>query len=555
MDEKLADILTQVAFHLNPRARESFVRLLPEICRPAIETAIRREEAPDSSALTPLEQRLLAQLAPPGEDESRGQERYGRDLDEGGDAEGEEDGGAEAVDEGEEVIGGPDTGEEPALPVLLAMLCAASEPEEAAVFLVRLPVHLQGQIVLKIAKGTPLNATRGLTDEEEGLVEALRQAVAPREQWGVDVACRILRAVPGTAQKRRALTAADELDHETVSILQNHLFVFEDLLRLGDPDLQTLLLQVDNETISQALMMTEARVRNRLLRNVSQRRQAMVREEEERYAHATLSEIEGAQMGMLYTARLLYEQGRITTYFGSVAKEKAPEWSPEEDEEEEEFAEPQEEGEGRERRKSGGSSAKWAVALLFLSLVGIGLLVKEVGFRSRSTSTPTAQSRKALGGKGGGVRVLVRGEGDVSADGTRENSGSLGLGESIRTPSGVKAMLELPRVGTVELEEQTEVERVPPAAEEGEEGGLYLRVGQVKTTVLEDGFPIRTPVVQVKGTPGTVFRTRVVLDGTTIVEVERGQVEVVSLVAEGRRWSLKAGDMGRFDRQGGEVSR
>ena len=155
------------------------------------------------------------------------------------------------------------------------------------------------------------------------------------------------------------------------------------------------------------------------------------------------------------------------------------------------------------------------------------------------------------------MRVFVRGEGDVSVDGERVSSrggGSLDFGKSMRTPRGVKAMLELPRVGTVELDEQTEVERLPPA-EEGKEGGFYLRVGQVKATVIEDGFPVSTPVVEVHGTPGTVFRVRVVLDGSTVVEVARGQVQVVSLMEGERRWSLRAGDLGRFDRQGGEVSR
>ena len=561
MDDKLAGILTRVALHLNPRARESFVRLLPETCRPEIETSIRREDELDAPAFTPLEQRLLSQLAPPGEDENPEQKDDG-DADEKVDEE-EVDGEAgevvERTETGSDGAGGADIEEEPALPVLLAMLCASSEPEEAAEFLVRLPVHLQGQIALKVAKGTSLNITRGLVDEEVEMIEELRRDVAFREQWGVDVVCRMLRAVSGMAQLRRVLTAAEEFDHETVSILQNHLFVFEDLLRLSDPDLQTLLLQVDNGTIAQALMMTEARVRSRLLGNVSQRRQGMIREEEERYGHATLIEIEGAQLGLLNTARLLYEQGRITTYFGSVAREEeTPEWSPED--EEEEGTEPQEEGEEPEKREEGGHSVKLTAALLLLSLVGIGWLVQETGLLTRPSSSPTVQNRTGGRGQGGGMRVLVRGEGDVSVDGERVDSRggrSLDFGESMRTPRGVKAVLELPRVGTVELDEQTEIERLPPAeeGEEGEEGGFYLRVGQVKVTVIEDGFPVSTPVVEVHGTPGTVFRVRVVLDGSTVVEVARGQVQVVSLMEGERRWSLRAGDLGRFDRQGGEVSR
>ena len=60
-----------------------------------------------------------------------------------------------------------------------------------------------------------------------------------------------------------------------------------------------------------------------------------------------------------------------------------------------------------------------------------------------------------------------------------------------------------------------------------------------------------TPIVEVVGRAGAVFHTRVVLDASTIVEVERGTVEVISLKDEKKKWLLKEGKVGRFHSNGG----
>ena len=108
-----------------------------------------------------------------------------------------------------------------------------------------------------------------------------------------------MRTVDSTRQLRRLLTTADDVDHESIVILQNHLFEFEDLLRLSDRDLQALLVQVDNHTLGQSLLVTDKKVHEGMLRNVSGRRRSLIAEEEERWADSTLQEIEMAQQRMM----------------------------------------------------------------------------------------------------------------------------------------------------------------------------------------------------------------------------------------------------------------
>jgi hypothetical protein len=527
MDEALTRTLALMAERLNPRAQAGLVGLLPQELGGEVQKELQEggeERAPSS----PLEERLLIQLAPPVPEEE-----------------------SEAEEEPEmEAVGSTDyqPEEEPVLPVLLGLLGVVAEPTAAAEFLVLLPAHLQGQITLKIATSNSLNITRGLGEEERELVERLRRMLPEKETLGVEGVCAILREIPTTRQLRRAINAADDQDHEKVTILQNHLFVFEDLLRLSDPELQMLLMRTDSAVLAQAMQMTAEKVRKRLLGNISQRRRVLVEEELERWGNATLAEIESAQLNILTSIRHLYEQGMIATYFGSVDR-GGEERSPELGEEEQESEEEQEEEKDTPKGKGIGISP--AAILLPLALVAVAWLAKDVfqGDRSgESLTSPRTVAGDALRKKP--MRVMVQAEGGGEENAAGGGNGQLGAGESLKTPAGVRAMLELPRNALFELEELTEVER-PPDDTEGEGGELYLRVGRVRTTVLDQGFKVETPIVEIIGRTGAVFHTRVVLDASTIVEVERGTVEVISLRDKKIKWLLKEGKVGRFHSNGG----
>ena len=104
------------------------------------------------------------------------------------------------------------------------------------------PDHQEAELLVKIARSTVLSVRRDLAADERGVLQALREAMPDgTEQWGVSTACQILRALDGTPQLRRALGSAVEVDAEAVSVVQSHLFEFEDLARLRDVELQALL--------------------------------------------------------------------------------------------------------------------------------------------------------------------------------------------------------------------------------------------------------------------------------------------------------------------------
>ena len=69
--------------------------------------------------------------------------------------------------------------------------------------------------------------------------------------------------------------------------------------------------------------------------------------------------------------------------------------------------------------------------------------------------------------------------------------------------------------------------------------------------MVKAGFTVSTPTVRVVGVEGALFTVSSVLDGTTIVAVERGVVSVGSLRAGAETFTLTEGRRARFDHRGG----
>jgi|AP95_1055475.scaffolds.fasta_scaffold05479_5 flagellar motor switch protein FliG len=202
-------------------------------------------------------------------------------------------------------------------PSLLALLLLNAEPRAAGSVLVQLPSSFQGRVINRIVTSTAMSVIRG-PREDATVVKSLRSQLAGSEVWGAASACRILRAISTTAQLKGAVAAAASHDEKAAKILQSHLFCFEDVLRLEDRELQTLLARSDNATLAEAMRRASDPVVERILENMSERRAGLVRDEGELYAGATAEEVEAAQGRIISTARYLSESGAISMYFGSL---------------------------------------------------------------------------------------------------------------------------------------------------------------------------------------------------------------------------------------------
>ena len=424
---------------------------------------------------------------------------------------------------------------------LLARLLIGAADRPAARVLTDLPLALQGEVLVRIASSTALSVSRRLPVQERPALQALRDALGKgnefrdREQWGVDRACDVLRAL-STPPLRRALGSTAAVDAEVVAVVQSHLFDFNDLTRLRDTELQALLGACGNANLARALFGAAEPVRERILANVSDRRSDLIGDETDLHAEATADEIDLARREILARVRILYEKGTITTYFGSI--QTIDDDVDAQEEEGEDEATQETEGDPQEAVSSQSSRRilQKVIIIGVLSGVSIMALVSIVGWLTSSHASSPKRTDPRTDARPQGVssgRIAVAVETDPSST-TAPASRQLVPGQTIRTPPGVEALLEFPSttgLTVVDVGEGSTVIGSDRSQDRGQDkqgpAGFYLRVGKVKVSVAGERFVVRTPVGQVHASRGSVFRVRVVLNGAMQAHSVVGPVRVV----------------------------
>ncbi len=546
---------------MNTRAQAQLVGILPNELSAAVRGQLRRGMNDDVLAewgeLSPAERRVLSGFRAHRSDET--------DHDE------QEETSEEAQDPAET---DDDIEHSPLCAALLSLaLLDAPRPVDAASLLVELPLRFQGQIINLIVTSSVFSATWGLERDERDLVEGMREIMTSADSWGVLPSCEILRAIDTTRRLRRAISSTAAIDEDAVTILQNHLFVFADVIRLTDRELQALLNRVANQPLARALSDAPDAVRDRLLTNMSPRRSRLVAEEGEFMGELEVEDIRADQRDILETLRELYESGDISTYFGSV-RGRGESTEPEDDVEgdsglellEEEEPEPElgaRPATAKEHEQASPRTGRSRlVPILVASIAGTGLMtllilvVSQFGDDDESRRESEARGNRASGaGSKLDGQVLVQRE--ISDTQSAQPAADEAHGQA--DPGGeISAVIEFPgksgqTTAEVRVDEGSELEDQEAAMDSvntESRGDLYLRMGRVSCAVVSetDTFVVRSPLVAVRGAPGAVFAVQVVLDASTTVFVERGQVEVKSE----RQWSddpvvLRAGQRQRFE--------
>lgn len=108
------------------------------------------------------------------------------------------------------------------------------------------------------------------------------------------------------------LEALRERDPELATSVKALMFTFDDLVHISDRDMQRLLTEVDQKDIALALKAASGELKEKILRNVSERAAQMIQEELELMGPVRVRDVDEAQRRILETAQRLEEQEEIT---------------------------------------------------------------------------------------------------------------------------------------------------------------------------------------------------------------------------------------------------
>ncbi len=202
-------------------------------------------------------------------------------------------------------------------PQIIAIVLSHLDGDQAAETLKMLPERARSDVLLRIATldGIPPNALNELNEIMERQFSG-NQNLKSSSIGGVKVAANILNFMD-SGQDQTILGAINQIDAELGARIQDLMFVFDNLIELDDRELQAMLREVPNDRLGLALRGADARVREKITRNMSQRAAQILLEDMEARGPVRLSDVEGAQKEILAIVRRLADQGVISLNAGS----------------------------------------------------------------------------------------------------------------------------------------------------------------------------------------------------------------------------------------------
>lgn len=195
-------------------------------------------------------------------------------------------------------------------PQTVAFLLTKMNPDQAAQVLQTMNQDVQTDILLRIAN---LNTVKGdVVDEVREVLRAqLRVSGSTEEEViGTKAAADILNFVDRTNEER-ILTEIEEMYPDLADQIRNLMFTFEDVKKVDDRGIQTILKEVPRDQLVLALKTASPELKDLLFRNVSQRAAQMIQEDLEALGPVKVKDVEKAQQGIVDIVRRLEAEGKI----------------------------------------------------------------------------------------------------------------------------------------------------------------------------------------------------------------------------------------------------
>ncbi len=196
-------------------------------------------------------------------------------------------------------------------PQTVAVILAHLEPEKKGEVLKRLPDALQAEVVLRMA-----NLDNVAPELIAGIDAVLKRELASMgtvEQaalGGVQPVAEMLNVMDKNTETT-IMSRLEEKDPLLAEEIRKLMFVFEDLVKIDDKGIQTLLKEVANDKLLLALKTANEDIRNKVFKNISQRAAEMLREDLSNMGPSRLSDVETAQQEIVNVARRLEAEGKI----------------------------------------------------------------------------------------------------------------------------------------------------------------------------------------------------------------------------------------------------
>lgn len=206
-------------------------------------------------------------------------------------------------------------------------------PQTIALILSHLPNNLAADVLSGLPTNTQLEVVRRVANMEQTSPEVIHDIEKSLESrmtstmtqgmetaGGIPLVAQILNVTDRMTNKG-ILESLEQDDAELVDEIRRLMFVFDDILKLDDKSIQTLLKEVDNAQWAMSLKGASEEIKQKILGNLSQRAAEMLEEEMEYLGPVRLSDVEAMQQQIVDTIRRLEDSGEIEVSSGAESEQ------------------------------------------------------------------------------------------------------------------------------------------------------------------------------------------------------------------------------------------
>jgi flagellar motor switch protein FliG len=158
--------------------------------------------------------------------------------------------------------------------------------------------------------GIQPSAMRDLNEVLGKVLAGSADRVKKTHLGGVQPAAEIINMLGGTLETS-VIDYIRSADNDLAQRILDNMFTFDDLMRLDDKGIQSLMKEIQTESLVIALKGATPELRDKIFRNMSTRAAETLREDLDSRGPVRVSEVEAEQKELLKVVRRLSDEGVI----------------------------------------------------------------------------------------------------------------------------------------------------------------------------------------------------------------------------------------------------
>jgi flagellar motor switch protein FliG len=196
-------------------------------------------------------------------------------------------------------------------PQTIAIILVHLKTEVASAVLAGLADEVKADVALRIANLDKVQS--GMVEEVDRVFESVLQnkkSSVTHKTGGINCLAELLKKLDATTGDL-ILTDIEDSDPDLADQIKGMLFLFEDLTLVDDRDLQKILRSIDTRELAMGLKAASDEVRDKVLRNLSERASEMLSEEIEALGAVRMKDVEDAQGTIIKIIQDMEQKGEI----------------------------------------------------------------------------------------------------------------------------------------------------------------------------------------------------------------------------------------------------